>query len=72
MRISPINGFSLIPKINLQKSNESSNINYFSPLKRDTVSFSGKFSIKKVTVPKDNINAVTKSFYTSTAGHRAE
>ena len=72
MRISALSGLSFLPKVSFNKINNHSNSFTLPSLKNDTVSFSGKYSIKPVNVPKEDASAVAHSYRTSTAGHRAE
>jgi phosphomannomutase len=71
MLISPIKNINFSPVKNINRR-----VNVFSsnllPLKSDTVSFSGNYSLCNFYINKNVASTVAKSLSTSTSGHRAE
>ncbi len=70
MRINPINCF--IPKARVKNVHSTVNVGYTTPLKYDSVSFTGSSVIaRSAKVPFETAKFVANSLSTSTSGHRA-
>ena len=72
MRINSVSAIGFLQKINKVNNQSRYYSTPLSPLKGDTVSFSGQFSIKEIGVTPKRAAVIANSYATSTAGHRAE
>ncbi len=70
MKIGAIS--NLMPLHSINKLNGNTSLGTVNSIKNDSVSFSGKYHVRRVDVPVEKAEFVANSLSTSTSGHRAE